>query len=116
MLGATGFLLCPWLPGTTNLWLIALLLVFILQLIQNMYYDTRIHGLQYMEIGWKQLGLTAVLAFICGILTAISCKEAYMQHSGAVFCLTAVTARQNRYGSIISNASPFARPPGSRLL
>ena len=44
MLGATGFLLFPWLPGTTNLWLIALLLVFILQLIQNMYYDTRIHG------------------------------------------------------------------------
>ena len=92
MLGATGFLLFPWLPGTTNLWLIALLLVFILQLIQNMYYDTRIHGLQYMEIGWKQLGLTAVLAFICGILTAISCKEAYMQQSGAVFCITAVTA------------------------
>lgn len=57
-----------------------------------MYYDTRIHGLQYMEIGWKQLGLTAVLAFICGILTAISCKEAYMQQSGAVFCITAVTA------------------------
>ena len=47
MLGATGFLLFPWLPGTTNLWLIALLLAFILQLIQNMYYDTRIHGLQY---------------------------------------------------------------------
>ena len=92
MLGATGFLLFPWLPGTTNLWLIALLLAFILQLIQNMYYDTRIHGLQYMEIGWKQLGLTAVLAFICGILTAISCKEAYMQQSGAVFCITAVTA------------------------
>ena len=92
MLGATGFLLFPWLPGTTNLWLIALLLVFILQLIQNMYYDTRIHGLQYMEIGWKQLGLTAVLAFICGILTAISCKEAYMQQSGAVICITAVTA------------------------
>ena len=92
MLGATGFLLFPWLPGTTNLWLIALLLVFILQLIQNMYYDTRIHGLQYMAIGWKQLGLTAVLAFICGILTAISCKEAYMQQSGAVFCITAVTA------------------------
>ncbi|MFR5079641.1 MAG: MerR family transcriptional regulator [[Clostridium] innocuum] len=92
MLGATGFLLFPWLPGTTNLWLIALLLAFILQLIQNMYYDTRIHGLQYMEIGWKQLLLTAILSVICGVLTAISCKEAYMQESAAIFSVTAAAA------------------------
>lgn len=92
ILSITGFLLYPWLPVTYNLWLIALPLVFILQLMENMYYDTRIHGLQYMEIGWKQLVLTAMLAVICGILTAISCKEAYMLESGAVFCITAVIA------------------------
>lgn len=92
MLSIPGFLLFPWYSGAYNLWWIALPLVFILQLLENVYYDTRIHGLQYMEIGWKQLLLTGILSVICGVLTAISCKEAYMQESAAIFSVTAAVA------------------------
>lgn len=92
MLSIPGFLLFPWYSGAYNLWWIALPLVFILQLLENVYYDTRIHGLQYMGIGWKQLLLTGILSVICGVLTAISCKEAYMQESAAIFSVTAAAA------------------------
>lgn len=87
-LSFTGFLLYPWLAEVNNIWIFALVLVFILQLVENVYYDTRINGLQYMEIGWKQLLFTGTLSIVCGILTALSCKASILQESIFMFSVS----------------------------
>ena len=84
-----GFLLFLWLPVLHDKWLLALLAVFILQIIENIYYDTRVHGLQYMEISWMQLLFTAGVSFLCGLLLALALREGLARDSIQLLLLTA---------------------------